>query len=78
MKYPVRCKIIDVTGVEVFPGMEGKTPDKSKPHIGKEGMAYNSREGVTIELDDGTIIHGYECWWTPLESDKPPTKGGDE
>jgi hypothetical protein len=69
MKYPVRCKIIDVTGVEVLPGMEGRTPDVSKPHVGKKGTAYNSREGVTIKLDDGSILHGHECWWTPLEEE---------
>lgn len=66
MKYPVRCKIIDVTDIEVFPGIMGRTPKESKPHIGKEGIAYHSREGVTIELDDGNILHGHECWWKPI------------
>jgi hypothetical protein len=26
-------------------------------------------EVVRITLDDGEIIHGYECWWVPLEDD---------
>lgn len=72
MKYPVRCKIIDVTGVEVFPGMEGKTPNKSKPHIGKEGLAEKDVTGfgkVRITLDDGNILFGHECWWTPIKED---------
>ena len=70
IKYPVRCTIIDVTGMEVFPGIEGNTPDVSKCHIGKEGLAEKVPEGVRITLDDGSILFGYECWWTPLK-EKP-------
>ena len=65
-KYPVRCKIVDVTGEEVFPGIEGRTPDESKPHIGKMGVAEEAGETVRITLDDGTIIWGSECWWEPI------------
>ena len=75
MEYPVRCKIIDVTGVEVFPGIEGRTPDVSKSHIGKEGLAEEDVTGfgkVRITLDDGTIIFGHECWWTPIKDDTEP------
>ena len=65
MKYPVRCEILDVTGQEVFPGIEGRTPDESKPHIGKRGLAEEIGYNVRITLDDGSILWGYECWWKP-------------
>lgn len=68
-KYPVRCRIIDADGKDVgVPGMVGRTPDKSQPHIGKCGTAELSGDGMTVRitLDDGTILWGHECWWTPL------------
>ena len=67
MKYPVRAKIIDVTGIEVLPGINGRTPDESKSHIGKEGLAEEVDGNVRITLDDGSVLWGYECWWTPLD-----------
>lgn len=70
IKYPTRCKIIDVTGEEVFPGVEGNTPDVSKPHVGKEGLAEEHPNGVKITLDDGSILMGYECWWTPIKEEE--------
>jgi len=74
MEYPTRCRIIDVTGKEVFPGIEGRTPDMSKSHIGKEGIAEKLDEWtVRITLDDGAILYGYECWWTPLPNKSPNT-----
>jgi len=66
MKYPIRCEILDVTGREVFPGVMGKTPDKSKPHIGKRGLAKREGTGVLITLDDGSVLGGHECWWKPI------------
>ena len=66
IKYPTRCRIIDVTGKEVFPGITGNTPDISKPHISKEGLAEMIGRNVRITLDDGIILWGYECWWKPL------------
>ncbi len=67
--YPTRCKIVDVTGQEVFPGIEGRTPDESKPHIDKEGLAELSSDGmVRITLDDGNILYGCDCWWVPIPS----------
>jgi hypothetical protein len=68
IEYPTRCEIIDVTGKRHprVPYWNLKTPSESIPHIGKQGTAYRSREGVTIELDDGNIIHGHECWWKPI------------
>lgn len=67
IKYPVKCQIIDVTGINVFPGIPGRTPEASKPHIGKRGLAEDIGDNVRITLDDGNILYGYECWWTPLE-----------
>ena len=66
MKYPTRCEIVDVTGIEVFPGIRGRTPDNSKAHIGKKGIAEDYGDTVRITLDDGNVIYGYECWWVPL------------
>ena len=67
IEYPTRCGIIDVTGIEVFPCVLGKTPDVSRPHIGKQGLAEKvDGSSVKITLDDGTIIYGYECWWEPI------------
>lgn len=68
MKYPVRCQIIDVAGVEVIPGFLGKTPEVSKPHVGEYGLAERDDAGdVRITLDGGGVLMGYECWWTPEE-----------
>ena len=70
IKYPTRCKIIDVTGIEVMPGIKGRTPHISKPHIGKKGLAEIIDDDVRITLDDGNILWGYECWWIPLNRKK--------
>ena len=68
MKYPTRCQIIDVTDQEVFPGIIGNTPDVSKPHVGEFGLAEKLSNGnVKITLDNGGILMGYECWWTPIK-----------
>ena len=72
IQYPVRCKIVDVAGMKKrFRGQEFilNTPEASKPHIGKQGVAENMEGGigVRITLDDGTIIYGHECWWTPIK-----------
>lgn len=79
MEYPVRCRIVDVTGEEVFPGLERRTPDESRPHIGKEGLAEWAEwadETVRITLDDGTVLRGSECWWEPI-TDSTPAQWGD-
>ena len=63
--YPTRCRIVDVTGEE-WHGIQIRTPDESRPHIGKEGVAALDRRGdVRVTLDDGTVLMGYECWWEP-------------
>ncbi len=72
LEYPTRCRIIDVTGEDLCPGIERRTPEASKKHIGKEGLAEEVGEfcpgiaNVRITLDDGTVLWGYECWWEPL------------
>ena len=69
VEYPTRCRIIDVTGKELH-GLPIKTPEPSKLHIGKEGVARlvpaHGGQLVTITLDDGTVLHGHDCWWEPL------------
>lgn len=79
MKYPVRCVIIDPDGMVInpeHPNIVATTPDVSKPHVGKHGLA--DREDfwtVKITLDDGSIIYGYECWWVPEEEWEDVQKG---
>ncbi len=63
---PQRCKIVDVTGEELCPGIEKRTPEESQAHIGKEGLAEEVGDTVRITLDDGTVLWGYECWWESL------------
>lgn len=67
-RYPTRARIVDVAGAEVFPGVLGNTPDVSKPHVGKFGLAEQMDNGlVRITLDDGAVIWGHQCWWVPVE-----------
>ena len=68
-KYPVRCEIVDVTGFMLAPDLVANTPDVSKPHVGKFGLAEKLEDGnVRITLDDGSVLFGYECWWTPIDN----------
>lgn len=67
MKYPIRCQIVDAANQEVFPGITGRTPDVSLPHVGKHGLAELLESGhVQVTLDDGVVLMGYDCWWIPL------------
>lgn len=66
INYPTRCEILDVTGVEVLPGIIGATPDVSKKYIGKKGIAQKIGDNVLITLDNCHALWGYECWWTPI------------
>lgn len=76
LRYPVRCRIVDVTGEEVLSGVEGRTPDKSRQHIGKVGTAELVDAGtVKITLDDGSEIYGHECWWETLEPEADDGRG---
>ena len=69
MIYPTRCRIVDADGEEFLPGLICRTPEISRPHIGKHGLAEMIDDGwtVRITLDDGNVIMGYECWWEPIE-----------
>jgi len=78
IKYPTRCKIIDVTGMK-HPTLDADmlTPDESKPHIGKTGLAEYISDNdmpfggrVKITLDNGNIIYGDECWWVPIKENE--------
>jgi hypothetical protein len=71
----VRVKVVSVAGTEVFPGIIGADPDAAKPHFEKYGWCDEEGRPDPLEpsyinpkitLDDGTIIWGYECWWTPV------------
>lgn len=67
VEYPTRCRIIDADG-ENWHGIEMATPDVSKPHLGKEGLAELIEGGdrVKITLEDGTVLYGEDCWWVSL------------
>jgi hypothetical protein len=70
--YPVRCRVVDVTGavMDVEGGSLGlRTPDVSKPYIGRKGLAEEVGEDVRITLDGGEVLWGWECWWVPLSED---------
>lgn len=68
MKYPTRCRIVDVDG-ETWQGLSIATPEESRPHVGKEGVAeLLDPLTVRITLDDGNIIYGYECWWDSIST----------
>ena len=67
IKYPTRCQIIDVFDA-VIGGLQCKTPEDSKPHIGKYGLAEEIDNEVKITLDDGNITYGYDCWWIPVKN----------
>ena len=72
---PTRCVIVDVDGKAFCDGFVKRTPEASRPHVGKEGLAEFTSEGVRITLDDGTVLWGYECWWRPTEERKEASKG---
>ena len=88
VSYPTRCMVVDAEGnvIKEVVDTQGngvqilaKTPEESKPHIGKKGLAELIPDGkyitVRITLDDGNIIYGHECWWVPLdENDNPITQ----
>ena len=63
---PTRCVILDVDGEAFRDGFVMRTPEISRPHVGKEGLAEFVPDGVRITLDDGVILWGYECWWKPI------------
>ena len=67
--YPTRCRIIDIAGEEILPGVFAQTPEASRPHVGKTGTATKlpGAEGVRIVLDDGTVLWGHQCWWEPID-----------
>ena len=53
----IRVEIVNVDDEDLYP------PEESIPHIGKLGWAEIDEEGVKIDLDDGTRLYGWECWW---------------
>ena len=70
----IRCKIVDIAGQELLPGIIAKTPPQSRAHIGKLGTVIDEEyEGWTVKilLDDGNVLCGYDCWWEEID-DPPP------
>jgi hypothetical protein len=70
MSNPIRCEIVDVEGQDLGHGMVARTPEISRPHIGKLGYAHRVEDTYRIELDDGTVLWGYQCWWNRVEEAK--------
>lgn len=67
INYPTRCRIVDVNDFFYKVGTyTAKTPDISKPYIGKEGIAERIGTGVLITLDNGDQLNGHSCWWEPI------------
>ena len=63
--YPTKCEIVDATGIELEIGT-ARNPEQAIPHIGKTGIAEKINGQVSIKLEDGTKLMGYECWWAPI------------
>lgn len=66
IKAGTRVQIVKAEG-----SMLGGHPlrDPYPEHIGKQGVIaeVSKDDGMPkIELDDGTILFGYECWWLPI------------
>lgn len=66
----IRVKIVQAVGIEVIPGVVATDPEVSLPHHDKLGWmqespceALGGRNNPRIELDNGEIIWGYQCWW---------------
>ena len=56
-----RVRIVDVDGM-VWHGLPIKTGHLG--HVNKEGTII--RDGPVIQLDDGAVVEGCECWWIPI------------
>ena len=74
IEYPTRCRVMDIEGQSFYDtGLTMRTPPESRPHVGKEGLAEllpfedaPDETYVRLTLDDGTVLHGWDCWWEPL------------
>jgi len=69
IQYIRRCVIVERHGA-LLPGSScyAVTPPKSKPYIGKRGLAIPySDESVVILLDDATVLRENDCWWDVIE-----------
>jgi hypothetical protein len=66
----VRVKVEQAAGTEVLPGLVAADPDVARPHFEKFGwcderaVTSEGWENPKIVLDDGTVLWGYECWWS--------------
>lgn len=85
LPYPCKVLIIDVDEpdtVVLWNGMAIKTPEASKPYIGKVGIVERVADPTLIDYDtvritmpDGHVLWGWECWWAPIVD--PTTQGTD-
>jgi hypothetical protein len=63
-----KVRIVDGTQLDFGDGVHGNNPHPE--HIGKLGVITSIRmvEGTqspVIELVDGAVVGGWECWWEP-------------
>jgi len=72
----VRVKIIRAGGTPLgLGGLTAADPEKAQQHFDEFGWCEpnakyeSSYTNPRITLDDGTVIWGFECWWTPQTTD---------
>ena len=65
IKVGTRVQIVKAEGL----GLKLPLRDPHPEHIGKKGViaGVDESDGMPkIQLDDGTTLFGYECWWEPI------------
>ena len=65
-RFPLHVRIIDPRNHPYAQGYRMTAPPASVPHLGKSGLIRSSwkpGDSPKIELEDGTVLYGYECWW---------------
>ena len=75
MSYPrgLRVEIVQAAGetlADLYPGARPvPLRDPTPQHVGKLGTVVGALTGIgipIIELDDGILITGGDCWWRKL------------
>ena len=71
----IRVRVEDASGGSFF-GVPTRNPDEALPNLGQFGWcdehAYcpeMGRNNQRIILDNGTVIWGYQCWWSEVEGE---------
>lgn len=70
MERPIGTRVMIVEDPGSIGGLETATPEVSKPKLGRMGtITEYVHNGLSpkIELDDGSVLYGYECWWKEVK-----------